>query len=163
MLKYSDAARSEAEEAIAYNLLSEPQAFDWPTGSGGGGTESGIGVLAVPGLVRNASESGVASELAVANLVAAPGWTDVAVWIYDRNGLVDVACRRLAASEVEYIDLRQSPQLTTGFLGSAIVSALAWEHPVREGGAGSGPEPRRNRGSRGVAPRCRNRPGSTRR
>ena len=61
----------------------------------------------------------------------------MAVVLFDANGVVDVLCRRLEALAVDYIDLAALP-LDAGFRGSALISAVAWQHPV--GGTGRGPE-----------------------
>jgi hypothetical protein len=87
LVKYSDIQRIDAQEAIAYNLLAEFDAYDWQLGSGHGGRESGVALLAIPSLIKDLTSSGVTSEIAIANLVPKPGFTDFAVHIYDQNGL----------------------------------------------------------------------------
>jgi hypothetical protein len=72
----------------------------------------------------------VTSELAIANLVQKPGFTDFAVHIYDQNGYVDFVCEKLSDKQVEYIDLSTWGYINNGFKGSAIISATYWEHDV---------------------------------
>ncbi|MFQ5459383.1 MAG: hypothetical protein ACE5EL_01175, partial [Anaerolineae bacterium] len=86
LIKYTDAARSDTAEAIAYNLLPEQLAYDWQIGYAGGGTDSGIGLIAIPSLVKDLDGTGVTTEVAIANLVPKPGFTDFAIYVYDQNG-----------------------------------------------------------------------------
>ncbi|MBK7780448.1 MAG: hypothetical protein IPJ58_06585 [Ardenticatenia bacterium] len=130
MIQYGDVARSAPLEALAYNLLPEHKAFDWQVGANGGGLESGVGLIAIPSLLKDLGRVGVTSELAVANLVTKPGFTDFAVYIFDQNGLLDYVCQKLADRQVEYMDLQTWGYLGTGFKGSAIISATHWEHEV---------------------------------
>ncbi|RIL05046.1 hypothetical protein DCC79_16335, partial [bacterium] len=63
-------------------------------------------------------------------LVAKPGFTDFAIYIYDQNGLLDFVCEKLHSRQVEYIDLSTWGYINNGFKGSAIISATFWEHDV---------------------------------
>lgn len=83
--------------------------------------------VAIPSLRKLADG---ATEIGIANLVTKPGFTDFATFIYDQNGLLDFICQKLANSEVEYIDLARWGYVNTGFRGSAILSAVYWEHLV---------------------------------
>lgn len=130
LIKYADIQHTAAQEAIAYNLLAEYDAFDWQLGSGRGGTESGVGLLAVPSLIKDLDATGVTTELAIANFVPKPGFTDFAIYIYDMNGLIDYVCQKLNEKQVEYIDLQTWGYINQGFKGSAIISATFWEHEV---------------------------------
>jgi subtilisin-like proprotein convertase family protein len=130
LLQYGDAARTQTQQAIAYNLLPEHKAFDWQVGSAGGGTDSGVALLAVPSLLKDQTKAEVTSELSIANLVPKPGFTDFAIFIYDQNGLVDYVCQKLDEKEVEYIDLASWGYVNARFKGSAILSATFWEHDV---------------------------------
>ncbi len=130
LIKYNDAARGEAQEAIAYNLLPEHKAFDWQIGYGAGGTESGVGLLAIPSLLKDLDATGVTTEIAIQNVVPKPGFTDFAIFIYDQNGLLDFVCEKLNEKQVEYINLQTWGYVNPGFKGSAIVSAVFWEHEV---------------------------------
>jgi uncharacterized repeat protein (TIGR01451 family) len=130
LIKYNDAARTQAIEAIAYNLLPEHKAYDWQIGFGGGGTESGVGLIAIPSLLRDLEGTGLTSEVAIANLVPKPGFTDFAIYIYDQNGLLDFVCQKLNEKQVEYINLQTWGYVNPGFKGSAIISAVFWEHDV---------------------------------
>jgi hypothetical protein len=130
LVKYADIQRTSANEALAYNLLHEWEAYDWQIGSGLGGTDSGVGLFAVPSLLKDLSGTGVTTELAIANLVPKPGFTDFAIYIYDMNGLLDFVCEKLNEKQVEYVDLQTWGYIMNGFKGSAIISATFWEHDV---------------------------------
>ena len=133
LLKYSDAQRTETREAIAYNLLPEHKIFDWQIGYGGGGLDSGVGLIAIPSLLADLDATGVTSEVAIANIVPKPGFTDFVIYIYDQNGLLDYICQKLNEKQVEYIDLNTWGYINNGFKGSAIISAVFWEHDVFAG------------------------------
>ena len=130
LIKYNDAARTETTEAIAYNLLPEHKIYDWQIGYGGGGLDSGVGLIAIPSLLRDLQGSGLTSELAIANVVPKPGFTDFVIYFYDQNGLLDYICQKLNEKQVEYIDLQTWGYINEGFKGSAIISAWFWEHDV---------------------------------
>jgi hypothetical protein len=126
--KWSDPARTTRREAVAYNGQTECLLYDWQVGSGKGGTQSGSAVFAVPLLSKG--NRGVNSELAITNLVAKPGFTDFAIFLYDQNGRLDFVCEKLHDRQVEYIDLATWGYVPPNFLGSAVVSATFWEHDV---------------------------------
>ncbi len=130
LVKYSDVARTAAEQAIAYNLLPEHKSYIWQVGSGEGNLFSGVGLIAIPSLLKDLDGSGVTSELSIMNLVAKPGFTDFAIYIYDQNGLLDFVCQKLHDRQVEYIDLQTWGYVNNGFKGSAVISATFWEHDV---------------------------------
>ncbi|MCB0217881.1 MAG: hypothetical protein KDH92_14660, partial [Chloroflexi bacterium] len=130
LMKYSDVARTETQEAIAYNLLPEHKAYIWQIGSGTGGTTSGVGLIAIPSLLKDLDGTGTTSEVAITNLSQKPGFTDFAIYIYDQNGLMDFVCQKLHSRQTEYIDLQTWGYVNTGFKGSAIISATFWEHDV---------------------------------
>jgi hypothetical protein len=131
MTKFADIARATPLESVAYELLAEQRAYDWQIGSGWGGLYSGVGVIGIPSLMKDVRGSGLTTELAIANLVPKPGFTDFIIYIYDQNGLVDSLCQKLDAKQVEYIDLAsQMAFLPEGFKGSAVISAVFWEHDV---------------------------------
>jgi hypothetical protein len=130
LLKYVDAARTDTTEAIAYNLLPEHKIYDWQIGTGGGGLDTGIGLIAIPSLLRDLKHAGMTSEIAITNVVPKPGFTDFAIFLYDQNGLIDYVCQKLNEKQVEYIDLQTWGYLDEGFKGSAIISAIFWEHDV---------------------------------
>ena len=130
LIKYNDAARTQTQEAIAYGLLPEHKIYDWQIGSGGGGLESGVGMIAIPSLLKDIDGTGITSEVAIANVVPKPGFTDLAIFIYDQNGLLDYVCQKLNEKQVEYIDLQTWGYVNPGFKGSAIISATFWEHDV---------------------------------
>ncbi|MFN8422809.1 MAG: hypothetical protein U0470_05215 [Anaerolineae bacterium] len=131
LIKYSDPARTSITEGIAYNLLPEHKIFDWQIAPGTrGGLESGIGLIAIPSLFKDTRRSGITSELAIANVVPKPGFTDFALILYDQNGLLDFVCEKLNEKQVEYIDFYRWGYLNNGFKGSAVISATFWEHDV---------------------------------
>jgi len=129
--QWSDPARTERREAVAYNALTEPVSFDWQLGHGRGGMASGSAVIAVPLLMKG--YEGITSELAITNLVPKPGFTDFAVFIYDQNSLLHIVCEKLGEKEVEYIDLSTWAFVPPRFNGSAVISATFWEHHVFDG------------------------------
>ncbi|MBK7780681.1 MAG: hypothetical protein IPJ58_07915, partial [Ardenticatenia bacterium] len=126
--RWSDAARTVRREAIAYNAQGECLLYDWQVGHGAGGTESGSAVFAVPLLMKQ--YRGITSEIAITNLVAKPGFTDFAIFVYDQNGLLDYVCEKLHDRQVEYIDLATWGWISPNFNGSMVVSATYWEHEV---------------------------------
>ncbi|MBK6767957.1 MAG: SBBP repeat-containing protein [Ardenticatenales bacterium] len=130
LIKYTDVARTSKSEAIAYNMLPEHKIYDWQLGFGGGGLDSGIGLIAIPSLLKDLENSGLTSEIAIANVVPKPGFTDLVIYFYDQNGLLDYVCQKLNEKQVEYIDLQTWGYISDGFKGSAIISAWFWEHDV---------------------------------
>jgi len=130
LVHYSDAMRTDTQEALAYNLFPEHLAFQWSLGSGPGGTYSGVGRIGIPSFIKDRHHTGVTSEIAIANVVTKPGFTNFALFIYDQNGLIDYLCETLAQQQVEYINLANWGFIHSGFKGSAIISATFWEHDV---------------------------------
>jgi len=130
LIKYDDVARTQTTEAIAYNLLPEHKVYIWQMGSGVGGTFSGVALIAIPSLLKDLEGTGVTSEIAIANTVPKPGFTDFGIYIYDQNGLLDYVCQKLNEKQVEYINLQTWGYVNPGFKGSAIISAVFWEHDV---------------------------------
>lgn len=118
----------QVTESGAYELLPDRLALP-------GAGKPGVAVLALPMFVKNLDGVGIASELAVQNLVDVDGFTDFAVLLYDANDLVATFCGRLAAQEVSYIELWRQPTVSSGFLGNALVSATSWQHPDSASGA----------------------------
>ena len=106
--------------------------FDWQLGKGTGGTTSGSAVIGLPLISKG--NRGVTSEIAITNVVPKPGKTDFAIYLYDQNGLLDYICQVLNQKQVEYIDLNTYGWVPTNFLGSAVISAIFWEHDVFDGG-----------------------------
>ena len=130
--KWSDPARTERREAVAYNALTEKLDFDWQIAPfTKGGLTSGVGVLAVPLLAKG--NRGITSEMAITNVVPKPGFTDFAIYLFDQNGYVDFICEKLGDRQVEYIDLASWGVIPPRFLGSAVISAVYWDHPVHDG------------------------------
>ena len=130
MVKYGDVQRTSPQEAMAYEFFPEQMAYDWQVGSGCGGLCSGIGRIGIPSFHKDQAGSGITSEVAIANIVAKPGFTDFAVFIFDQNGLLDFVCEKLHDRQVEYIDLNSWGFINPGFKGSALISATFWEHEV---------------------------------
>jgi subtilisin-like proprotein convertase family protein len=89
-----------------------------------------VGLIAIPSLLKDLDATGVSSELAITNVVPKPGFTDFAIFIYDQNGLLDYVCEKLNEKQVEYINLQSWGYINNGFKGSAIISAVFWEHEV---------------------------------
>jgi hypothetical protein len=133
LIKYSDVVRTTALQAIAYNLFVEQQSYDWQLGPPadlpcpGAGC---VGLIGIPSFIKDRNNTGITTELAIANVVPKPGFTDFAVYIYDQNGLVDFVCEKLSERQVEYVNLDVWGFLSPGFKGSAIISAVYWEHDV---------------------------------
>ena len=90
-------------------------------------------MIAIPSLIKDLEGTGVTTEMAIANVVPKPGFTDFAIFIYDQNGLLDYVCQKLNEKQVEYIDLQTWGYINNGFKGSAIISAVFWEHDVFDG------------------------------
>jgi hypothetical protein len=130
LVQYTDIARSEPQEAIAYNLFPESLAYDWQLGAGPGGLYSGVGRVGIPSLLKDRARSGVTTEIAIANVVPKPGFTNFAMYIYDQNGLIDFLCESLSDRQVEYVNLNTWGFINPGFRGSAVLSATFWEHDV---------------------------------
>ena len=80
--------------------------------------------------MKDLGGSGLTSELAIANLVPKPGFTDLVIYLYDQNGLLDYVCQKLTEKQVEYIDLQTWGYVNQGYKGSAVISAWFWEHDV---------------------------------
>ncbi len=135
LIQYNSAARTTPLQAIAYNLFPETQGFIWQTGAGLGGTASGVGLIGIPSLLQRGNSLGIVTELAIQNIVPKPGFTDFVIYIYDQNGLLDYVCEKLNEKQVEYIDLSTWGVINPGFKGSAVISAVYWEHDVF-GGSG---------------------------
>jgi hypothetical protein len=123
---------TEPEDLAAYTALTRHSgAGNLDAMRGAGPTAfSGSAVFALPGLVKGRTDGTPSTQLALVNLVEQPGYTDFAVFLFDQNGLLDVTCEKLAAGDVSFIDLMQWGILPPGFRGSAIISAVWWEHEV---------------------------------
>ena len=129
LVKYADATRTAPLEGIAYTLLPEQMAYDWQVGAGWGGLDSGVGRIGIPSLMKDRDRSGLTTEIAINNVVPVPGFTDFIIYIYDQNGLVDSLCEKLNEKQVEYLDVEAGLAfLPRGFKGSAVISAVYWEH-----------------------------------
>jgi hypothetical protein len=90
---------------------------------------SGVGRIGIPSLLKDVGRTGLTTELSITNLVPAPGFTDFIIYIYDQNGLVNSLCEKLNEKQVEYLDVEASLAfLPGGFKGSAVISAVYWEH-----------------------------------
>lgn len=133
LVRYGDTAMTSVLEAVAYNLFSEAQVFDWQIGASDGGLDSGVGLVGIPSLLKDLRNTGVTTELAIMNAVPQPGFTDFAMYIYDQNGLLDFVCEKLNEKQVEYINLDNWGYINSGFKGSAVISATFWEHKVFDG------------------------------
>lgn len=136
LMRFGDTGMTSLLEAVAYNLFTEPQVFDWQIGSGYGGLQSGVGLIGIPSLLKDLRNTGITTELAIMNAVPKPGFTDFAIYIYDQNGLLDYVCEKLNEKQVEYINLNDWGYINAGFKGSAVISATFWEHDVFDNGGG---------------------------
>lgn len=93
------------------------------------------GRLILP-VISNARKAGGAdgpvdtSSIAIVNHVDKPGFTDLVVLFFDRNGLLDLQCQKLNERQTEYIDLASWGFINPGFKGSVLISAVFWEHDV---------------------------------
>ena len=123
LVKYEGPARAETLEAIAYNLFPEPHAYDWQVGAE---ADWGVDLIAIPSLLKGAE--GITSEIAIQNVVAKPGFTDIVIYIYDQNRLLDFVCQKLNEKQVEYINLDIWGYITPRFEGSAVISVTHWQH-----------------------------------
>jgi hypothetical protein len=88
----------------------------------------GVAVVAIPD-VRFDTTNAETTEIAIANRVPVAGHTDLALGLFDANGLVLQRCWRLGALEVAYVDVA-TLGLSSGFRGSAVISATSWTHVV---------------------------------
>ena len=112
-----------------------------PRGSPAGtirGTAVGVTRLAIPTVGKAIPANTLAhgdqtSRIALVNRVDKPGFTDVVLYVYDQNGLLDYICHKLNERETEYIDLTTWGFVNNGFRGSLLVSAFFWEHDVFDG------------------------------
>ena len=130
LIQYSSPARNQPLQAIAYNLFPQEQAYIWQIGAGNGGLQSGVGLIGIPSFLQRGNNLGIVTELAIQNVVPKPGFTDFAIFVYDQNGLLDYVCEKLNEKQVEYIDLSTWGWIQPGFKGSAVISAVFWEHDV---------------------------------
>lgn len=136
LMRFGDPGMTSLLEAVAYNLFTEAQVFDWQIGSGYGGLQSGVGLIGIPSLLKDLRNTGITTELAIMNAVPKPGFTDFAIYIYDQNGLLDYVCEKLNEKQVEYINLNDWGYINPGFKGSAVISATFWEHDVFDNAGG---------------------------
>ncbi len=122
----SDAARDGrlGQPAATYRLQPESQAFRWPDGEGRCGAASGAALLALPAIDASTD------RLVVANAVPYAGVTQVAVLLFDQNGLVGGLCPALAAQQAREIVLDAHGPAGDVWRGGALVSAAWWSHAV---------------------------------
>jgi len=120
LVKYEGPARAERLEAVAYNLFTENTAYDWQTG------ELGVKRVAIPSVIKG--RGGLTSEVAIQNVVPLPGFTDLALSMYDANRLLDVHHEKLNEKQVEYINIESWALIPHNFEGSMIISATHWTH-----------------------------------
>jgi len=134
MTRWAETSRNTVISAAAEPLLPADRGFLWPEEVGAGGLESGVGLIAIPEVMRLADDGRVeASDLAITNLVAKPGFTDIAVFFHDASGLVDVVCMRLNERAVDRIEVGNLGFLGNAYRGSAVISAVSWSHDVYNG------------------------------
>lgn len=91
--------------------------------------ELGGGLLSLP-ILSHAPASGIPpATLALHNANPSAGFTDAAIYLFDRNGFVDLDCQRLGAGATTRLAIPDLAGLSKGFDGHALVSASYWEHP----------------------------------
>ena len=122
--RYADVTRTTVLEAASAPLLAGPEpASERPCPS-----LDCAGLVALPELRKALEVYGRRSELAITNLVDAAGATDLAVYLFDENGMLDFLCLRLPHRQSAYLNLDAYAFLRPGFRGGAVVSAVAWRH-----------------------------------
>jgi hypothetical protein len=95
--------------------------------------QSGAALFGLPSIgrdQRSVTGAARASRILLHNSAELPGFTDLAVYLYDQNGFLDVSCQKLNQRQVTVLDLQNLGFLSAGFRGSALVSAAFWEHDV---------------------------------
>ncbi len=127
-----DGGEREVIDLISYPLPSEQTAFDWPgLTASAGGEHTGAARLAIPIMEQEPERPhGETTRFSISNVVWVPGFTDLAIVLYDQNGLLDFVCWKMNENQTGYIDLRTWGYVSPGFRGTAIVSAVFWEHEV---------------------------------
>ncbi|MFN8473481.1 MAG: hypothetical protein U0822_14925 [Anaerolineae bacterium] len=133
LLQYS--SPTKILQATAYNLFPEDQGYVWQIGAGdANGLQGGVAVIGIPSFAKRGNQPlNLTTDIAIQNLVPKPGFTDFVVYVYDQNGLLDYVCEKLNEKQVEYINLDNWGWIQPGFLGSAVISAVYWEHDVITG------------------------------
>ncbi|MFN8483278.1 MAG: hypothetical protein U0768_09585 [Anaerolineae bacterium] len=129
LLNYS--SPTKITQATAYNLFPEDQGYYWQIGQGdASGLQGGVAVIGIPSLMQRGNAYNMVTDISVQNLVPKPGFTDFVMYVYDQNGLLDYVCEKLNEKQVEYINLANWNWIQPGFVGSAVISAVYWEHDV---------------------------------
>ncbi|MFN8483393.1 MAG: hypothetical protein U0768_10160 [Anaerolineae bacterium] len=132
LLNYS--SPTKITQATAYNLFPEDQGYYWQIGQGdASGLQGGVAVIGIPSLMQRGNAYNMVTDISVQNLVPKPGFTDFVMYVYDQNGLLDYVCEKLNEKQVEYINLANWNWIQPGFVGSAVISAVYWEHEVISG------------------------------
>ncbi len=90
----------------------------------------GAKLLSLP-ILTHAPGSGLSpATVSLHNANLYPGFTDLALYLFDQNGYVQQTCQRLTAGQTLDVQPAALPLLADGFQGSATISASHWEHPV---------------------------------
>ncbi|MCB0216166.1 MAG: hypothetical protein KDH92_05980, partial [Chloroflexi bacterium] len=92
-----------------------------------GAPPSPFPLLAIPRL-ESPSPTLPGAGLALLHASDAPGFVDLALYLYDANGLYEQLCPRLYARQQLHLDAPALGFLPAHFQGSALVSARYWEH-----------------------------------
>jgi hypothetical protein len=92
---------------------------------------AGTGLLALPSFQRGPA---AATQIIVHNDVDRFGHTGFMMALSDRNGFLDIVCKRLDARSSKVIDLNLWNFTSPGFVGSAVISAEYWEHDRDDSG-----------------------------
>ncbi|MFN8499639.1 MAG: isopeptide-forming domain-containing fimbrial protein [Anaerolineae bacterium] len=135
LVQYAAGSHTKMTQAAAYTLFPQENGYVWQTGANS--VRSGVGLIAVPSLAQKGNSFGVVTDLAIQNLAPVLGFTDFVIYVYDQNGLLDYVCEKLNEKQVEYIDLSKWGWIQPGFVGSAVISAVYWEHNVFDAQAGA--------------------------
>ena len=138
MERREDAAGVEVSQAVQYPLEPVGGRLTYFSKNELDPSEAKVGKIAIPRLVRREGPDQATSVLAIANASPNPGFTDLAIYLYDKNGLLDFTCLSLQTRQSRRVDLESWSFIPTAFHASAVVSATYWEQPGPPGSSSSG-------------------------
>lgn len=130
LTRYTSGTPTHPFALAEYNLLPARFGALEPTDGRVPVAGTGTAVVGIPQLVKRSGPGQATTILAISNMVTKPGFTDFGLFIYDQNGLLDVVCEKLNEKTTEYIDFDNWGFVNPGFMGSAIISAVRWEHDI---------------------------------
>ena len=84
----------------------------------------------LPIFARDLWDTGVSSELTLLSEAPTAGHSDVVIALLDQNAIVGNLCRRLAPGRPVLVNADRLGMPDGGFIGSALVSSVAWTHPT---------------------------------